>query len=135
MIKLDKKYAQEMIEHARAGAPQEVCGVLAGRGGQITKLYRTQNVAEDPTVTYRLEAQEQIRIFNGIEERGWEILGIYHSHPFTEAYPSATDLKLAFYPDSLYFIISLAKEDQPVIRAFHINKEKGEVSEEEVVIA
>ncbi|MFQ6058174.1 MAG: Mov34/MPN/PAD-1 family protein [Anaerolineae bacterium] len=133
MIQLPARYAQEMIEHARAGAPQEVCGILAGRQGRVVKLYRTRNVAEQPLVTYRMEPHEQLRIFRDIDEQGWEILGIYHSHPATEAYPSATDMKLAFYPDSLYFIVSLARQ-KPVIRAFRINQERGEIQEEEVVI-
>jgi proteasome lid subunit RPN8/RPN11 len=74
-----------------------------------------------------------------IERQGWELLGIYHSHPHTQAYPSPTDVALAFYPDALYFIVSLADPDQPAVRAFRIVKDEldartGEISEEPIEV-
>jgi proteasome lid subunit RPN8/RPN11 len=77
------------------------------------------NIEHSP-VTYRLDPEEQYRAFKEIEERGWELLAIYHSHIASPAYPSARDLELAFYPDSLYLIISLMDMARPVIRAFKI---------------
>jgi proteasome lid subunit RPN8/RPN11 len=68
-----------------------------------------------------------------LDQKEWDLIGIYHSHTHTEAYPSKTDLELAFYPEALYFIVSLQKADAPVIRAFRIVD--GEIGEEEVVVA
>ena len=68
-----------------------------------------------------------------MDQKEWELVGIYHSHTHTEAYPSKTDVELAFYPDALYFIVSLENREAPVIRAFRIND--GRVDEEEVVVA
>ncbi|MFB0546080.1 MAG: Mov34/MPN/PAD-1 family protein [Anaerolineae bacterium] len=131
MFRLDKRQVEEMIAHARAKAPQEACGVLAGPEGRVERVYRTTNV-ERSGVRYRLDPQEQYEILIELEQRGWELVGIYHSHPASEAYPSATDLEWAFYPDSLYFIVSLADEERPVIRAFRIVE--GEVREEEIIV-
>jgi proteasome lid subunit RPN8/RPN11 len=124
---LTNKQAEEMIQHALAEHPNEACGLLAGkacpeqgrRAGRVEKVYQMTNADHSP-VTYRLDPEEQYRTFMEIEEEGWELLAIYHSHSHSPAYPSATDLELAFYPDSLHLIISLADRDQPTIRAFRI---------------
>lgn len=131
MFFLERRYAEEMIAHAREEAPLECCGVLAGVEGRVTWLCRAVNAERSP-VRYSIAPEEQFRIYKMITEKGWEVLGIYHSHTHTEAYPSATDLRLAFWPDSLYFIISLQDPECPVIRAFRINE--GKVEEEELVI-
>lgn len=130
MITLPQKFAQEMIAQAKEEAPYEACGIIAGKEGKAVKLYRTAN-AERSTTTYRLEPEEQYKIFIEMEEKGWELWAIYHSHPVFPAYPSAKDIKQAYFPDSLYIIISLAQEE-PEIRAFKIVE--GEVREEELVI-
>jgi proteasome lid subunit RPN8/RPN11 len=62
-----------------------------------------------------------------IDDHGWELGAIYHSHTRTRAYPSPTDTKLAFYPAALYIIVSLANEKAPDVRAFRIAD--GEVTE------
>lgn len=133
-VYLPRAFAEEMIAHAREGAPQEVCGLLAGENGRFVRLYRTANVALNPVVTYQMDPQDQLRIFKELDERGWDVAGIYHSHPASPAYPSATDRRLAFYPEAVYFIISLAHPDRPEIRAFRIDQERDQVEELELVI-
>jgi len=130
MITLPQEFAQEMIAQAKEEAPYEACGIIAGREGKAVKLYRTAN-AERSTTTYRLEPEEQYRIFIEMEEKGWELWAIYHSHPAFLAYPSARDIEQAYFPETLYIIVSLAPEE-PEIRAFGIIE--GEVREEELVI-
>jgi proteasome lid subunit RPN8/RPN11 len=126
---LEKRYGDEMISHAHSEAPRECCGILAGKNGRAVKLYRTTN-SEHSSIGYNIEPYELIKIYHEIEANGWELLGIYHSHPHSEAYPSAIDIRYAFFPESLYFIISLVNPDQPVIRAFRITK--GKVEEQEL---
>ncbi len=133
-IRLPRRFADEMIVHAREGAPEEVCGVLGGPDGRIEKLWRVTNMADNPIVTYEMEPHEQFRVFKELEERGWEIVGLYHSHPASPPYPSATDVRLAFYPDSVYFIVSLADPGAPVIRAFRIDREAGKIEEQEIIM-
>jgi proteasome lid subunit RPN8/RPN11 len=67
-----------------------------------------------------------------MDERGWDLWGIYHSHTHSEAYPSETDVKLAFYPEARYLLMSLADRANPVLRAFRIDE--GGVTEEELTI-
>ena len=136
---LTNEQAEEMIRHARREYPNEACGLLAGkacpeqgrRDGRVEKAYPMTNADHSP-VTYRLDPEEQVRAFTEIEEKGWELLAIYHSHSHSPAYPSATDLELAFYPDSLYLIISLADRDRPTIHAFRIVE--GVIKEERMEI-
>ncbi len=130
MIMLPKEFAQEMFAQAKEKAAYEACGIIAGKGGRAVKLYLTAN-AEHSETTYRLEPEEQYKIFMEMEEKGWELWAIYHSHPAFPAYPSARDIKQAYFPEALYIIVSLAQEE-PEIRAFRIVE--GEVREEEVVI-
>jgi len=130
MITLPQEFAREMIAQAKEEAPYEACGVIAGKEGKAVKLYRTAN-AEHSTTTYRLEPEEQYKIFIEMEEKGWELWAIYHSHPAFPAHPSARDIEQAYFPEALYLIVSLAQEE-PEIRGFRIVE--GEVREEELVI-
>ncbi|MBW8056661.1 MAG: M67 family metallopeptidase [candidate division NC10 bacterium] len=132
MFKLARRFAEEMIDHARAEIPNECCGLLAGKDGTILQLYRCDSAEKSP-FRYYVDPKDQIRIMRELDQKEWDLIGIYHSHTHTEAYPSKTDLELAFYPEALYFIVSLQKADAPVIRAFRIVD--GEIGEEEVVVA
>ncbi len=124
---LPRIQAETMIAHARSGKPEEVCGLVArDQEGRISAILPVENAARDKIITYHMEPMAQNRAFMEMERQGWELAGIYHSHPASVAYPSQTDQGLAFdpfddqplYPDTLYFILSLADEQHPVIRAF-----------------
>jgi len=89
--------------------------------------------ADASPVSYRLEPKEQLRVFQEIDDEGLDLLGIFHTHTHSEAFPSETDRKQAFYPEASYLIMSLANREAPVLRAFRILD--GEVSEEEVRVS
>jgi proteasome lid subunit RPN8/RPN11 len=122
-----------MVAHAMKERPNECCGLLAGTGDRITTLYAIENVAsndpriaalsipEDRQFRYMMDPAGQLAAIKEIRRLGLTLMGIYHSHPHSEAFPSETDVRLAFYSDVFYFIISLAKETQEV-RAFSIVK-------------
>ena len=118
-----------MIDHARREAPDECCGLMAGKGNKVLRVYPARNALKSP-VRYSLDPKELYQLLQEIEKQGWELLGIYHSHTHTQAYPSVTDIELAFWPDALYFIISLQDPTAPQVRAFHIRG--GQVQEEEL---
>ena len=109
----------EIIAHSREGKPEEICGVLRGRGLEAFELIRARNVAPERIENYDVDPQTLLRQFE-FEEAGDEMMGIYHSHPVSVAYPSATDAWSAHYPDAIYFICSLEFDDAPVIRAFRM---------------
>ncbi|MBP6016393.1 MAG: M67 family metallopeptidase [Candidatus Promineofilum sp.] len=107
----------EMINHAAAHAPEEACGLVGGRGGRAIRLYPVENVLHSP-VAYEMAPQEQVRAMLDMEGAGEELLAIYHSHPHGPAWPSPTDRRQAYYPDTAYIIISLADPERPSLRAF-----------------
>ncbi len=119
-VHLPDSYLREILTHAREGKPNEVCGLIAGRDGHPVKLYRTTNNDPMPRVRYNVEPRELLDALREIEEKGWDLLAIYHSHPESEAYPSGTDVSLSYYPQAVYLIASLADELAPVVRAFRI---------------
>jgi [CysO sulfur-carrier protein]-S-L-cysteine hydrolase len=97
----------DIVAHARAGLPNEACGILAGRDGRAERFHPAAPDEPSPYY-YRIEAGEQLRILNEIEDAGLDVVGIYHSHVASPAYPSRTDVEQAFWPDATYVIVSLA---------------------------
>jgi len=120
-----------MVEHAFQGLPNEACGLLAGPDGKVEAFYPMTN-ADHSDMTYRLDAKEQLRVFNEIEEKGWNLQAIFHSHTHTEAYPSETDRRQAFYPEAHYLLLSLSDHDSPVLRGYTIRD--GQIEEQDVVV-
>lgn len=116
-IILPQTIYQEIIDHALEGAPEEVCGILGGVGNRATELVRGRNEAEDRTGNYWVDGQTLYKQVE-FEDRGEQMIAIYHSHPASEAYPSATDARSITYPDACHLICSLENPDQPVVRAF-----------------
>lgn len=83
------------------------------------RVFRVTNSEASPFM-YVMEPREQLRIMDEIDDAGWDLLAIYHSHTRSAAYPSRTDVELAFYPQTAYLIVSLADRDRPEVRAFQI---------------
>lgn len=132
MIELDGVFHKEIVEQGLREFPNECCGVIAAEGGVPVKVFPMTNADASPA-TYRLDGQEQLRVFDEIDERGWELWAIYHSHTHSEAYPSETDVRLAFYPEAYYLLLSLQDRAAPVLRAFRIEEDR--IDEEELTIA
>ena len=132
MIELDAALYEEIVAQALREFPNEACGLIAGKDGVPSKVYAMKNADASP-VTYRLDPKEQLQAFNDIDDSGWELWAIYHSHTHSEAYPSETDRGQAFYPEARYLILSLEDREHPVLRGFRI--EDGAVTEQEVKVA
>ncbi len=120
VVHLPESFLREIVDNARDGKPNEVCGLIASQDGVAVKLFRTTNNDPMPRVRYNVEPRELLEALREIEDRGWKLMAIYHSHPESEAYPSGTDVSLSYYPDAVYFIASLADDQLPVVRAFRI---------------
>jgi [CysO sulfur-carrier protein]-S-L-cysteine hydrolase len=132
MIELDGVFVKEIVDHGLREFPNESCGLIAADAdGRPIKAFPMRNADASP-VTYRLDGKEQLQVFDEIDRQGWELWAIYHSHTHSEAYPSDTDIRLAFYPDARYILVSLQDRDEPAIRSFFIRD--GEVQEEELVV-
>jgi len=131
MMQLQQAMCDKIVAQGLAEFPNECCGFVAGQDGQPVKLFPMKNADSSP-LTYRMEAREQLQVQNEMDENGWDIYAIYHSHTHSQAYPSETDRNQAFYPDSYYALLSLDDRENPVFRAFRIVD--GEITEEEVKI-
>ncbi len=131
MLELSRDQAGALIKHAEEESPNECCGLLAGRTGRVERIYRGTNIDHSP-YTYLMDPQEQLAAFKEMDVAGLDLIGIYHSHTHTPAYPSKTDVAKAFYPDALYVIVSLARRDVPDIRAFRVAD--GQIVEEGVIV-
>jgi proteasome lid subunit RPN8/RPN11 len=125
-LRLPRHFADAIVEQARSEHPNEACGLLAGTNGSATKLFRTTNAERSPVI-YRIDPKEQFRVFKEIEDDGLELVGIYHSHTRSPAYPSNTDVAQAYYPEAVYLIVSLAHAESPDLRGYRITD--GKVTE------
>lgn len=120
---------EEMISHCRDVYPNEACGILAGKDGVVKRIYRMRNI-EDSPFSYMMDPSEQFRVMKELRSEGLSMLAIFHSHPCAAAYPSAKDVSLAFYEDTVYIIVSLA-ENTLIVKGYSIRE--GRI--EEVKIA
>ncbi len=133
MLILLKRIYNEMIQHAKSGYPNEACGILAGpKPGEVSDFFPMRNMDES-SISYFMDPKEQLSIFKKLREKKIEMNGIFHSHVASEAYPSQKDVRLAFYPDVSYLIVSLSDRQKPHLRSFKIHNET--VKEEEIKIA
>lgn len=130
-FRIERRYVEEMIAHARADAPNECCGVLLGPAGQIVRLVRVTNAEQSP-YRYSMPPSEVLAFYREAWGNSWDVLAIYHSHTHTAAYPSPTDVRLASEPDAVYILVSLEHAERPAVRGFHIRDDV--ISEEALEI-
>jgi proteasome lid subunit RPN8/RPN11 len=117
-MRISRALYNELIEHARAEAPNECCGMIGSRNGVAVEVHRATNAAASP-LRYEIDGPEQYRIQMAIEDAGHDLGAIYHSHTRSAPEPSQTDINLAFYPDAVYVIVGLAGEE-PDVRGWRI---------------
>jgi proteasome lid subunit RPN8/RPN11 len=131
MLILNKIQLDEIIRQCIKELPNEACGILAGKSGEVQKVYAMTNADKSPE-TYFMDAKEQLKVMKQIRQESLEMVGIYHSHVASQAYPSARDVELAFYPEVSYVILSLRDKGRPECKAFRILGNK--ISDEDLVI-
>jgi proteasome lid subunit RPN8/RPN11 len=136
MIRLQSLHRDQMLIHAREAAPAECCGLIGGtEDGRSKSIYSLRNVAANRNASYEAAPEDLFVAQRQMRERREELLAIYHSHPRSaEPTPSETDVRLAYYPQAIYFIIGLAGP-QPVMRAFSILEQEQRWEGVEYVIA
>lgn len=123
MLRLVRSAYEDLLSHARAGTPEERCGLLAGdreeepEAATVTTIRRVKNVAPNPQYTYEIDPEEQYELMEEVEERGLDLVGFYHSHPQGPAAPSTTDHERANWEGYHYLIVSLGGR-KPVVDAW-----------------
>lgn len=131
MIRVARAVYEELVAHALEERPFECCGVLAGTGGAVTESHRAMNAAEHFGIRYEIDAREFMQLNRAIDDADLDLIGVYHSHPFTRAYPSATDVGQA-WEGLVYVIVSLTDFLAPVAKAFTVAD--GQVAERPIEI-
>lgn len=125
----------EMVRHARATAPVEDCGLLAGNVEdgvkKVEKVFYLTNT-DHSEEHFSLDPQEQFAAVKEMRANGWQLLGNWHSHPASPSRPSEEDKRLAFDTEASYFILSL-NGGEPVLNSFRVNRDK-KVSKEDLRI-
>ncbi len=117
-MKISQQLIDEMVAHAREDLPNECCGMIGGNGDEAKTVHRVVNAAATP-LRYEMDSRGQIAAYNAIGDAGEELLGIYHSHTKSAAYPSQTDVNQAVaWPDQVYVIVSLADPEVPDVKAY-----------------
>jgi proteasome lid subunit RPN8/RPN11 len=118
MIRIPAYIIDGIIEQAINELPNEACGLLVGSGSDVLKQYPLTNIDRSPE-HFSFDPAEQFQVFREARTDGREIIANYHSHPETPSRPSEEDIRLAYDPNILYLIVSLAAE-VPVLKAFNI---------------
>lgn len=126
MLTLARAHLDLILSDARAAAPVECCGILAGACeagvARVHEVHRAPNVAEgDRTRRYLLDPRTHLRVQRDCRARGLEIVGFYHSHPDGRAVPSAADAEMA-WPGAVYLIVAAPEAEPPEVRAWQLSK-------------
>jgi len=130
-LEIPNNLFEEMVEQARAEAPIEACGILAGSDSRVEKFYKMTNV-EHRSDHFMMSPAEQFTTIKDIRAACLKMLAVYHSHPETPARPSAEDVRFALIPGMIYVIVSLQGNNGPAIKGFQI--EDGSINEVTVKI-
>jgi proteasome lid subunit RPN8/RPN11 len=136
-LRLTQSQYETIVGHCYADFPLEACGLLAGPvradgepTGKVTEARPCVN-AEASARVYTVDSRDLLRAQRDAEARGEDLVGCWHSHTHTDAYPSPTDCaQAAWYPNWIYVIVSL--EGMPVLRAYRIRG--GAVAEVQVTL-
>ena len=123
-LHLPEDLRDEIVDHCLAEAPNEGCGLIAVSDGAVVKVYKTANLDASPS-GFTVPPEEHYQALRDAEAHGWEIGGVFHSHPDGTARPSMVDIMGALDPYWLYLVIGLARE--PELRAWRILD--GDISE------
>ncbi len=134
-LRLSTSQHERIVAHCYSALPDEACGLLGGpvtgalgsreATGFVSEVYPAVN-ADASARTYTVDGRDYLRATRDAEDRGDEIIGVWHSHTHTDPYPSPTDVRSAADPMWIYVIVSL-RDDVPMLRAFRIRD--GEIAE------
>lgn len=119
-MKINWVIYDELVRQARRELPNEACGYLLGTEETVTVNIPMTNADHSPE-HFSFLPKEQFAVVRFARSQGLKVIGCWHSHPSTPSRPSEEDIRLAYDPLILYFILSLA-EEIPVLNAFHIRE-------------
>ncbi len=123
MIQLPEKLYKEIVEAAKAGLPEEICGLIGGiKNGDervVKEIYLLENI-DHSKEHFSMEPKEQLRAVKQMRANGFVPLGNFHSHPESPSRPSEEDKRLAYDREASYMILSLMEIEEPILKSFRI---------------
>jgi len=121
MLRVSKGLCEQMIAHCRSRYPKEACGYLAANAaGAVVAVYPMTNV-EDSPIGYSMDPKEQLQAEKRMRQAGQRLIGVYHSHTASAAYPSSVDVRLAISPEISYVLVSLQDREEPDVKSYRID--------------
>jgi proteasome lid subunit RPN8/RPN11 len=127
-VRISPELLEQIVAHALEDPRIECCGVVAvqpsgdGDGEKAaTRVYRAENVHAS-ALRFEIAPMQLLALSEAIEDEGWEIGAIYHSHVRSKPYPSQTDIGFAAgWPGLEWIIVGLAAGEQPSVRSYVID--------------
>ena len=131
MLQVTQSQRDAMIATCIRALPNEGCGLLLGTiEGEVTEVVPSANAANSARV-YEIDSRVLLSTFRRADDEGRSVLGVFHSHTHSEAYPSPTDVLQA--PDPAWHYVLVSLRDVPSeVRSFRIAN--GTIDEEEMVV-
>ncbi|MCD8159164.1 MAG: M67 family metallopeptidase [Clostridiales bacterium] len=133
MIRLPKRFYDEIVAVGRKGKPEEICGLIGGTKTEgiksVKEIYVLENI-DRSREHFSMNPKDQLEAVKDMRKKGFVPLGNFHSHPESPSRPSDEDKRLAYDKNASYIILSLQDEKNPVLKSFRIN---GNISEEEPI--
>lgn len=142
MPRISQAIVDEMVAHAREDLPNEACGMVHGRDGEAVQVHRIKNIAASP-YRYEMDPLQMLKLERSREDGDESLFAIYHSHVASKAYPSPTDVRMAFFPPGeldqepmfpgTYYILVSLELDEADVRAYLISR-GGAITEESIEV-
>jgi proteasome lid subunit RPN8/RPN11 len=123
-ITLSESDKKVLSEHSENQKPNEACAILFGKDSQVLDLFLTENIDESP-VNFTISNDQLIEAYKMAEEKHLDVVGIFHSHPNSDAFPSNTDMKFMQSNPVVWIIYSGVNKN---FRAFILESTIVEIS-------
>ncbi len=128
-MRIPRALSDEIMAHCQREYPKEACGILAGRDDVVEQVYPMRNVENSP-IGYSLDPKEQLQVEKHMRASQQRMIGIYHSHTASDAYPSPVDVRLAISPAISYVLVSLKDRAAPIMHSYRIDGQQ--ITQEEL---
>lgn len=148
MLQLNASDYEKIVAHGLRGKPLEICGLLVGHQTDTDTIVSEVHEVDSKDLsekTYSMDPLKYMKIDSDVQKRGLKIVGIYHTHPATEPYPSPTDMERAhwegtddlLFPGYSYLIVSLRDPANPEPRSYKLEGKRRpeDVREESIEFA
>ena len=116
----DKKILSQFSENQK---PNEACAILFGKNNKVLDIFLTENIEKSP-VNFTISNEQLIEAYEMAEQKNMDVIGIFHSHPNSDAFPSNTDKKFMQSNPVVWIIYSGINKN---FRAFILEPDSVEI--------